>query len=266
MALTKVTGNMTSSAAMSFVVGCDCKNNSGTPNTQFDLDADAVVLRESDGSSVVRFNPGAAIINNISTAGPAANGRDQSGAFTNSSFVHFYWIWNGSTLASISSATAPPTGPTLPTGYTHWAYAGAVRVDGSGNLKKVRIKGSLVHYEAQQNALNDGGATTETAVSLSSIVPANALSIQLNFNSVLIVDGGGGARYRADLRVVSGSNFAMITRLQNTTSQAAAGACSILVPNISQQVYYLWTSEAGNASALNLDIDVIGYIVPNGGE
>jgi len=275
MALTKVTGDLVESVSGSqvlntatpMVIGCDCKNNAGTPNTQFDLDADIIVLRSSGGSSVVRYNPGAAITNNISTAGSTANGRDQAGAFTNSTFVHFYWIWNGATLATLSSATAPPTGPTLPSGYTHWAYAGAGFVDGSGNLKKIRIKGSWVHYEAKQAALNDGSSTSEVAVDLSGFVPANALSIHLNTNALLICSGSGGARYRADLKIIAGTVFATVARVQNTTSQAAAGASSLVVPNVSRQVYYQWTNEAGAAAdTLNLDVDVSGYKVANGGE
>jgi len=90
MALTKIQGDMMGLSGGSYrVIGCNCLNNSGTPNTQFDLDADVVVLASSTGGSVVRFDPGAAITNNVATAGPAANGRDQSGAFTADTFIHF---------------------------------------------------------------------------------------------------------------------------------------------------------------------------------
>src|ERR1044072_4542741 len=108
---------MAAFGAGSFVKGASCTNNTGTPDTQFDLNADIVVLRGSDGNSVVRVAPGS-ITNNVSTAGPAANGRDQSGAFSASSWVHFYWIWNGTTIATISSTATQATGPTLPSGYT----------------------------------------------------------------------------------------------------------------------------------------------------
>ena len=46
------------------------RNNATTPNTQYDLKADAVVLaKPSDQSSVTRFNPGA-ITNNVALSGP----------------------------------------------------------------------------------------------------------------------------------------------------------------------------------------------------
>jgi len=82
------------------------KNNTTTPNTQFDLTASQVILREGADHLVVHNSPGR-ITCNVSTAGPAANGRDQSGAFSAGSWVHFWWIWNPttSTLASLASAS-----------------------------------------------------------------------------------------------------------------------------------------------------------------
>lgn len=239
------------------VVGCDCKNNSGTPNTQFDLDADAVVLRKSDGSSIVRFNPGAALTNNISTAGSTANGRDQAGAFTTSSWVHFYWIWNGSTLATLSSATAPPTGPTLPTGYTHWAYAGAVYADGSGNLKRVYIKGSRVYYAGQQEALADGQATSETAISLSAIIPANALAFTASHNGHVRF---GTREYQ--LRVLTAVDYFDV--IGGTESSGIQRWLTTEFPNVGQNLFYIWSATPGAAAGLYLNVH--SYTVPNGGE
>jgi hypothetical protein len=117
------------------VLGADCKNNVATPNTQFDLDCNEAVLRNPTDGTLLVFREPAVDTVNISTAGPAANGRDQAGAFSSSSFIHLYYISDGTSLDGIASATAPSAGgPTLPTGYTHWAYVGTVRLDGSGNI------------------------------------------------------------------------------------------------------------------------------------
>ena len=99
-----------------------------------------ILTKLSDQSTVTRFNPGT-ITNNIALSGPVINGRDQSVGFPISLWVHFYWIWNGTTLATISSATPPPTGPVLPNGYTHWAYAGAVYQNAALQLVKTFIQG-----------------------------------------------------------------------------------------------------------------------------
>jgi hypothetical protein len=160
--------------------------------TQWILKAALVFLRDATITSiVVRDNPSNVTVD-IATAGPVANGRDQSGAFSNDSWVHFYWIWNGTTLAGIASAAAPPTGPTLPSGYTHWCYEGSARVDGSGNIVKMYHRGNRATYEAARSALAAGTATSETAVSLAALAPPNALEI------ILDCDAGDHPRLRPD--------------------------------------------------------------------
>ena len=258
-------------ACMSFVKGCDCANNSGTPNTQFDLDADAIVLHNANNGTIVRFNPGAAITNNVSMAGAAANGRDQAGAFSASSWVHFYWIWDGSTLATVSSAVAPPTGPTFPSGYTHWAYAGAVRFNGSSQLLKTRIKGAVAYYEAKQSAAAAVTATTETSVDLSALIPPNAHSSMLNtFGSITrSATGSTNSIDSFKIRYISGSNFAEGYAAADANVDVhitALGGWSGEIPNTSQTIYYIWVNIAGSASTVSGNIDVLGYRLPNGGE
>jgi hypothetical protein len=244
-------------------------NNASTPATRFDIDADYLVLRSANGAVVAVNNP-ASITCNISTAGPAANGRDQSGAFTDPSWVHFYWIWNpgSGTLATIASATAPPTGPTLPTGYTHWAYVGAVRFT-SAALLNMRILGDTAHYTNIANALalNNGSATTETSVSVSAIVPPNALAYGLSVNGSLTTGAGGSAAENYYLRPISGG-FTHLPRVDTTAaSQTATQSLWLEMPNISQQFFYQWANlnGAANVTTRNLVIYVPSYRVPNGG-
>jgi hypothetical protein len=248
------------------VVGCNCANNSTTPNTQFDLDADLIVLADSNGYTHAIYDPGAAITNNISTAGPAANGRDQAGAFSNSSWVHFYWIWNGTTLATISSATAPPTGPTLPSGYTHWAYAGAVYLGSGGTLTYTYIRGAVAYYRTLQSALSNGGATSETTISLAALVPPNATNIHLFINARITASGGGVGGSNLMLRLVSGVGLiAQYSVDAIVAGQGGNQGGGLLIPNVSQ-LYYLWQDYNANISARAATIYVAGYEVPNGGE
>jgi hypothetical protein len=250
------------------VIGADCKNNAATPNTQFDLDAAAIVLRDADNQTVTVHDP-SSVTCNISTAGPAANGRDQAGAFTAGSWVHVYWTYDpgSGTVASIASAAAPPTGPTLPSWYTYWAYAGAVYFTGSSALRKVRLKGSWAYYEDYIFALSNGTATSETTVSVSTVVPSNALAFRLVVESVTCVATGGGAAVAAaKFRVVTGSD-AYVARAYapaaGQTIQTAGG--SIVLPNISQQFIYFITN-SGSVSSSNVSVAVAGYHIPNGGE
>lgn len=239
------------------VRGADCKNNAGTPNTQYDLDADTIVLRDASNKIVVVHNPGAALTNNVSTAGPAAAGRDQAGAFAADSWIHFYWIYNPttSTLSTLSSAVAPPTGPTLPTDYTYWAYAGAVRFDAASHLIPTRIKGCWAYYEGRQKFLDDGGgggvANTERTVSVANYMPPNALLAHVAGD----LNNGTGGTF--NLRMVSGTNFMAMTG-------TAAGMFNLIYPVLAQTVIYHFSGgpDAGNG----FDGYMLGYKIPNGGE
>jgi hypothetical protein len=261
-------GRVTRAQGSSRVSGADCKNNAGTPNTQFDLDADGLVLRDANNQTITLDAP-SLVTCNVSTAGPAANGRDQAGAFTAGSWVHFYWIYNpaSGTLASIASATAPPTGPTLPSGYTYWAYAGAVYFTSGSQLRKVRLKGSWAYYEAKQSVLSSGSATSETTVSVSTFVPPNALAYSVIVDELNCISAGGGQAFTiAHIRVVSGStlyNFWAYSPLASTQIKTGGGVA--MVPNVSQSFLYHLVN-AGSLSSSDTTMAVMGYHVPNGGE
>ncbi len=234
------------------VLGCDCKNNAGTPNTQFDLDADSIVLRTALSAIKVKDAPGAAITCNTATAGPAANGRDQAGAFA-AGWVYFYWIYNPTTdsLATTCSNVAPPTGPALPAGYTYWAFAAAVYYDGAA-LRAVRVKGSRVYYVARQAVATGGVATVETAVSCVNFVPPGALAMMILANA----KAAAGGRLLT-LRYISGNDYAEIGA---SGVAAESHTLTLDLPNVSQQFYYLW-NVAGD-----FDGHVLGYKIANGGE
>ena len=230
-------------------------NNPATPLTQFDLSADAVTLQDADLNSIVRGNTGV-LTNNTSTAGPAANGRDQAAVFGASTWLHFYFIWHPSslTLATISSLTAPPTGPVLPTGYTSWAYAGAVRFNGASTLVETRFRGKTAHYRAYQQPLVNGNSSFETPVSVATFVPPNAADFFLF--QAYAQDTGAASFPR--VRVVSAVDF--WSPGTNITSAISPGP-HLVMPNLGQNFYYLWSATpAGNGISLYLT----GYTMPNG--
>jgi hypothetical protein len=250
------------------VLGADCKNNASTPNTQFDLAADAVVLKDATNQTITIDDP-SGVTCNLSTAGPAANGRDQAGGFTAGSWVHFYWIYDpaSGTLASLASATAPPTGPTLPSAYTYWAYAGAVYFTSGSALRKVRLKGSWAHYEVKQSVLSGGSATSETNVSVSTFVPPNALAYRVLIDELNCISGGGGQAFTvAHIRAVSGSSLYTHWAYSPVAStQIKTGGGVATVPNLSQAFLYHLVN-AGAISSSDVTMAVMAYHVPNGGE
>lgn len=240
-------------------------NNSGTPTTQYDFSADAVTLiRPSAGTGqtrVVLTNTGT-ITNDITVAGVTANGRDQAGAFSANSWVYFYWIWNGTTLATISSIVAPPTGPTLPTGYTHWGYLCALRVTTTGpDFFNSYLRGGWVWYQGGQNVLSAGTATTETAVDISAKVPSNASQAALNANIVYRSATADELNYVNIRLAASATAHALYTCHTQVTNINYRWDPNHIIPNVGQNFYYLWQSALGTRS---VSIAVTGYSNPNG--
>lgn len=261
MGLTKVQPGVSDDQGGAGVIGADCKNNAGTPNTQFDLSAKIAVLKKANGGTYAAYNTGT-ITNNLATAGPAANGRDQAGAFSNDSFVHFFFIWNGTLLRTLSSASLTPT---LPGGYTHHVYVGTARIDGSGNLLKQHIKGNRVFYEEIQSVLNNGNQVAETAIDTSDVVPSNALLVSAFVSALVDTDGTGAASANLALRLVSGNTFAGIYSACLIANFTAGDQLQLDFPNVAQNLFYEWTVSVGTPADQRLSLYVQGYSIPNGG-
>ncbi len=105
-------------------------NNSSVPATRIDITAGYSVLVTSGGTP--KFLASVAVTIDLTTTG--ANGMDV-GSRPTSGWVYNYVINNGSVTAGLATATSPTAGlPTLPGGYTTYAYAGAMFCDGSQNL------------------------------------------------------------------------------------------------------------------------------------
>jgi hypothetical protein len=226
------------------------QNDVGAPNTKFGFSADLVVLRSpADGSTISRTNTGT--LTNDTGAASVVNGRDQGAAFGASTWIHFYFIWNGSVLGTLSSLVPPPVGPTLPGGYTHWAYAGAVRYNATPLLVATYMRGSWMYYQARQTAVTGFVTAVETALDLSALVPPNALTTVLDW------DDSADQIYR--VRVATGVDYFVRAGSATATQQNSWNA---ILPNVSQQILHLFDGGVGTGSVTVL---VNGFSVPNGG-
>lgn len=236
--------------------GVSCKNNSTTPNTRYDLNASSLVLFTSSGL-IARFSAPGIITCDVNVAGSIANGRDQSSAFGASNWIHFYWIYNGTTLATLSSLSA--TTPTLPAGYTYSAYAGAVYFNASSQLVKTRIFNNTAFYEAKQSILSIGTATSETTISLLTTIPPNASMFSF---SATLRQANATAAGIAEYRIVSGSSFFEVRGYAGGAGEDVTfGEYSCEAPNISQNLFYLLTAVGANG---NTSAWVRNYKIPNG--
>lgn len=213
-------------------------------------------------TSVPLTNTGS-IVNDITVAGPTANGRDQAGAFAAVSEVHFYFIWNGVAIATVSSLSPPPTGPTLPTGYTHWAYICAGMTSASV-LRVCILRGSRVTLAPLVSAAAFSSiSTSQTNVSLTGIVPTTALNYSINARGTATSGGLGAVNAFISLTTPGGAamhEIAMTTAAPSTLGPIYGAA---ELPYFGGTFGFL-ASNVANLVAISYTFNVTAYEVQNG--
>ena len=114
---------------------------------------------------------------NITVAtGTSGVGGLDTGSLAASTWYYLYAIYNGTTVSSLMSLQSPfsVTAPTLPSGYTYWAYAGPVRTDSSKNLYRTLQSKSRVTY-----VYTAGTNTAQLPVFAGSSIPVGNVSTPL---------------------------------------------------------------------------------------
>jgi hypothetical protein len=235
-------------------------NNTGAPTQQYDISWDYAQFYNPSDDTIVIEQAGSVTID-ITQVGPVANGRDQAGAFSSDSWCHLYLIRTAAgTVAGLASATAPPTGPTLPATYVSWVYVGAIRINVSGNLVTTYIRGNEAFYAARQSVVANGAATTETSIALTKYAPPNATKIGVSAELHCQTQGGGGTVITASMRWFPGSDFVRFAVIVSSTT-IQYNATSVVMPHVSATIYYILSGTTGGPL---IDIYIDSYVMPNG--
>lgn len=238
--------------------------NATTPNTKYDLSADVICFRDRTGLSVVKYASGT-ITCDTGASGSIPNGRDRSTAFSASAFVHFYFIWNGTRIATLASPTSPEsfTGSTLPAGYTHWCYATSIQLT-SGSIFAFQVaRGRRVYTAATISASGSQNLSTSEVTCTISSIPSCALRGYYQANA-LVTHTSANVEFGITIRPsAAGTN--LVTH--SVVSQVAAVANTQQLPFDmpwlgGTAVYHVAT--AVPATAGTLSIRTLGYDVPNG--
>lgn len=233
--------------------------------TTFTFTADVVTLRSATLSSYLLTVASGSDTVNIGTAGPAANGRDQAGAFSANSWLHIYWIYNGSSLDLIASATGPATGPTLPNGYTHWCYAATVRLNSSTQFNDDSVRGNMVHINRGADAVMIDTLSTavETSQSSASFLPSVAQSVWFELGLIGAANTAGGA-VSSSFRTVSGGASGLTT---NQTAQTYTNTKNTWQQMVAvypyKATYYYVVSDSGTINSREFYVYVASFTIPN---
>lgn len=183
--------------------GLKVANNAATPSTKVDISFTSAALVSAAGVPVFVGRLSATIDLTTGTVTAAANGMDGESRPA-SGWVYIYAISTGSGMSGLASLSSPLTAaPTLPAGFTFYAYLGAMFCDGSSNLLRSQQLGPATQYTvvASSNTsrvplLASGMAGTASvtspaaaAVSVATFVPPTAGAI----NVLAASNWGGGS-------------------------------------------------------------------------
>jgi hypothetical protein len=173
--------------------GLNITNNASTPNTIITVTAGSVVMLTPAGLVINRSNVSININISTGTSTAAANGMDGEAVGTNR-WLNIFLIDNGAAPAGLTSVqSGNGLTPTMPSGYSYKCRLGAMSVDGSGNLFKQLLVGSVGHWVGGaaagqvtcQVASGTQGTYSATAPALASVsaagdtfcVPATATAV-----------------------------------------------------------------------------------------
>jgi hypothetical protein len=217
---------------------------------------------------LVYANHNADVVLDISTAGPAVNGRDQAGAFTANTWISVFAIYNptlavGSRVGYIASANTPATGPSaLPAGWLYPQWVFTLRCNASNFIPAGYIRGRWFWYQvAQATVATNFWATTETTLSVATYVPPENMGCsQFKANIRYGAATAGTVPINADCkyRVLTGVDYMLNTFIVSLANDSEHYYECPIFPNVSQQVFNILTNLT-NMSTQNTSFQVMGY-------
>lgn len=193
----------------------------------------------------------------VNLASTGIGGMD-TGTVPANGFVSIYAAWNGTSKGAFAcnattSTTTVYSGANAPSGYTQTALIGTFRTS-SSQLIAQYMRGRKVWF-ATTNAVNTGSPTSFTSLSISGIVPTNAMTVSGNF-------GGNAQSNNVAVAIASDANglgeqVMVCTQAGGVIDsfQPCAAPFTDLVIPTSQTMYW----KQNNGSSNNHRIDVNAY-------
>lgn len=149
--------------------GLTVVNNTTNPAFQLDVAGTAAIVE--DASGFVRRVGAFAFTIDITASG--VNGLD-TGTEAANTWYHIWLIFDGTNARGLLSTSS--TAPTMPTGYTHRCYLGAIRNNASSDFLRISQRGGRVNYSGSTLPIIYDGSTTNgmNSTSVAAFFPPTA--------------------------------------------------------------------------------------------
>ncbi|MDR8787703.1 hypothetical protein FEP82_05695 [Burkholderia multivorans] len=211
------------------------------------LNADEIVVGTALGGQKYLLKQFSKTIN-LATIG--AGGMDV-GSAPASGFVALYAIYNPTTGASAllatnaTSAIAPTVygGANMPAGYTASALAAVVPTNGSGQFAVFTALGRKVYFPNAQAAFSTSQITSPTLLSIASIIPKNAIAI--NMTLYINVTGSGITNPTTNVWCSSSSNVGPADQVAGGSGGGVMASTVTDFPILTPQTIWWSTNTAG---------------------
>lgn len=214
-------------------------------NATVSFTADAICLKNASNEQIVLNNVSESC--NLLTSGV---GGIDTGVIAGNTWYAIYVIYNPTTMDVAAIASLSFTAPTLPAGYTHYAFIEAVRSNaGATQISPLNMANGICYYNPTAGtpvandfpiALGTGSATSLTPISLAALVPPSAKSALIGLNC------SGPSTGTAQIRMSSAAASGLLA-LSVATGQPTASRLWLEFPN--PQVFTPHYSVAGSGLA-----------------
>lgn len=243
-----------------------CQNTAAALTTKFECLPAIAVLTTASGNRVRITSPGT-LQCDLSLAGPIANGRDQAGAFSGDTWVTFWAIYNGTTTACLASTTINfVTGPTLPSGYTHYAYMTSVRLDNLGQLKRILTRGNKNFYLFPESLYSIGAIGTNT-FGVGTLIPAD-YAHEAEYEVFWTVTSNGSGGTGVSVQIGPNLDASIVTGKSTYVNAASQTVQDVFhwttVGDVSLRIVTTEFLNPANRNSLSGTVKAISYTVPNG--
>ena len=222
----------------------------------------------------------------INATVPAPNYKDQAAYFPANADVHFYSISGRSVVPSgVSSLSPPSVGPNLDAlpGYDSYCYLTTVKLDASGDLTKIEVRGNEVffreisHYpvfllnpDRHPPAEPPGHSLVDTPIDVRPAIPSIAQTFKAFIDSQLVTKTSAAASSAVILQIKRGETYSIVScfspgHIHDDLLKATAQDYVEVFPNPADGlIYYRWMDIDGTIDILEryLSIFIRGYTVP----